>query len=262
VPVTLELGGKSPAIVGEDFSPRVAADRIMSGKMFNAGQTCIAPDYVLVPEKSRDAFVESCKAAVAKMYPTLEKNPDYTSIVNEKHRARLESYVKDAKERGARVVEMNPASESIDAATSNKMVPALVLDTNDEMLVMQEEIFGPILPVISYRTFDEALAYVNDHPRPLALYYFSHDRASTARVLDETISGGVTVNETMLHVAQDDMPFGGVGPSGMGHYHAREGFESFTKMKPVFYQSRINTTGLLRPPYTKTFDRLLKFLVG
>jgi coniferyl-aldehyde dehydrogenase len=263
VPVTLELGGKSPTIVGPDFSAHTAADRIMAGKLFNAGQTCIAPDYVLVPAGTRDAFVEACKDAVAKMYPTLEKNPDYTSIVNDKHYARLRSYVEDAKTRGARVVELNPASEDLEAAKgARKIVPTLVLDPTDEMLVLAEEIFGPILPVKTYQTLDEAIAYVNDHPRPLALYFFSHDKAAIEQVLTSTISGGVTVNETMLHVAQDDLPFGGVGPSGMGAYHAKEGFDSFTKKKPVFRQARLNTTGLLRPPYGKTVDRLLKFLVG
>src|ERR1019366_4375521 len=250
VPVTLELGGKSPTIVAKDFNVKTAAERIIAGKLFNAGQTCIAPDYVMVPAGSRDAFVEACKDAVAKMYPTLLANPDYTSIVNDKHFARVTSYVEDAKTRGARVVEMNPASETLDAASGKrKLAPTLVLDPTDEMMVMQEEIFGPVLPVVTYQSLDEAIDYVNDHPRPLALYFFSHDKQATDRVLNETISGGVTVNETMLHVAQDDLPFGGIGPSGMGAYHAHEGFESFSKNKPVFRQARVNTTGLLRPPY-------------
>ena len=260
VPVTLELGGKSPAIVATDFSVTSAADRIMAGKLFNAGQTCIAPDYVLVPEGAVDAFVEACRASAAKMYPTLAKNPDYTSIVSDRHLARLQGYIADAKERGAKVVECNPGGESLEG--TRKLAPTLITGADDDAVVMQEEIFGPVLPVRAYRSLDEALAYVNDHPRPLALYLFSHDRATTDRVLAETISGGVTVNETMLHVAQDDLPFGGVGPSGMGHYHAREGFDAFTKRKPVFRQARINTTGLLRPPYGKTVDALLRFLVG
>jgi coniferyl-aldehyde dehydrogenase len=268
VPVTLELGGKSPTIVGHDFDPRTAAERIMAGKLFNAGQTCIAPDYVMVPAGTRDAFVDACKAAVAKMYPTLANNPDYTSIINDRHRARLESYLRDAKTRGARVVELNPAGEPLDEGgggggpAARKMAPVLVLDPSEEMTVMQEEIFGPILPVMTYQKLDDAIAYVNDHPRPLALYYFGHDKASIDRVLSETISGGVTINETMLHIAQDDVPFGGVGPSGMGHYHAKEGFDSFTKKKPVYRQPRIHTLGLLRPPYGKTVDWLLKLLLG
>ena len=263
VPVTLELGGKSPTIVAKDFNVKTAAERIIAGKLFNAGQTCIAPDYVMVPAGSRDAFVEACKDAVAKMYPTLLANPDYTSIVSDKHFARVTSYVEDAKTRGARVVELNPAGETLDAASGKrKLVPTLVLDATDEMMVMQEEIFGPVLPVVTYQSLDEAIDYVNEHPRPLALYFFSHDKQATDRVLNETISGGVTVNETMLHVAQDDLPFGGIGPSGMGAYHAHEGFESFSKNKPVFRQARVNTTGLLRPPYGKLIDRMLKFIVG
>jgi coniferyl-aldehyde dehydrogenase len=242
---------------------RTAAERIIAGKLFNAGQTCIAPDYVLVPSGTRDAFVEACKDAVAKMYPTLLENPDYTSVVNDRHFARLTGLVEDAKTRGARVVELNPAGEKLDAASGKrKLAPTLVLDPNDEMMVMQEEIFGPVLPIVTYQSLDEAIDYVNEHPRPLALYFFSHDKQATDRVLNETISGGVTVNETMLHVAQDDLPFGGIGPSGMGAYHAHEGFASFTKMKPVFRQARMNTTGLLRPPYGKLIDRMLKFLVG
>jgi coniferyl-aldehyde dehydrogenase len=261
VPVTLELGGKSPTIVGDDISPVVAAERVMSGKLFNGGQTCVAPDYVFVPEAKRDAFVAACKEAVAKLYPTLAKNPDYTSIVNEKHYARLHGYVDDAKKKGAKVVECNPASETLEPE-SRKLVPTLVVDPADDALLMQEEIFGPILPIKSYKSIEDVIDYVNDHPRPLALYYFGYDRASIDKVLTGTVSGGVTINETMLHVVQDDLPFGGVGPSGMGHYHAREGFDTFSKKKAIFRQSRINATSLLRPPYGKTIDRLLKFLVG
>jgi coniferyl-aldehyde dehydrogenase len=261
VPVTLELGGKSPTIVGGDFNTRVAAERIMAGKTYNAGQTCIAPDYVLLPAASRDAFVEACKASVAKLFPTLENNADYTSVVNDKHYARLRSYVADAKERGANVVECNPAGEALDPA-ARKLAPTLVLDPTDEMLCMQEEIFGPVLPILTYTRLEEALAYVNAHPRPLALYYFGHDRETIDRVLSETTSGGVTINETMLHFAQEDLPFGGVGPSGMGAYHAKEGFLSFSKQKPVFHQSRINARGFLLPPYGKLADRLLALLLG
>jgi coniferyl-aldehyde dehydrogenase len=261
VPVTLELGGKSPAIVGPDFNTRVAAERIMAGKTYNAGQTCVAPDYAMVPAGKRDAFVDECRASVSRMFPTLEKNPDYTTIVNDRHYERVRSYVDDARSRGAKVVELNPAGEPLDP-TSRKMAPVLVLDPTEEMLCVQEEIFGPILPVLTYTQLDEAIAYVNAHARPLALYYFGHARSAIERVLSQTISGGVTINETMLHVAQDDLPFGGVGPSGMGHYHGHEGFQSFSKKKAVFHQSRINTTGLMRPPYRKVADRLIGFLMG
>jgi coniferyl-aldehyde dehydrogenase len=261
VPVTLELGGKSPAIVGTGFSTRVSAERIMAGKTYNGGQTCIAPDYVMLPAGSREAFVEACRVAIVKMYPTLEKNPDYTALINDKHHARVRGYVEDAKARGATVVELNPAGEPLDAST-RKMAPTLLLDPTSEMLCMQEEIFGPVLPVLTYTKLDEAIAYVNDHPRPLALYYFSHDPAAIDRILSETVSGGVTINETMLHAVQDDLPFGGVGPSGLGHYHAHEGFLTMSKVKPVFRQSRINATALLRPPYGKLADGMIRFLLG
>ena len=260
-PVTLELGGKSPAIVGESFSIAQAAQKIMVGKCFNAGQTCIAPDYVMVPKGRADAFVEECKAAFGAMYPRIQTNPDYTAIINDRQYERLQSSLKDARDRGAKVIELNPAKEELDP-NARKMAPHLVLHAKDDSVLMQEEIFGPILPILTYETLDEAIGYVNDHPRPLALYFFDHDRKRIDKVLRETISGGVSINETMLHIAQDDLPFGGVGPSGMGHYHAREGFDAFTKKKPVFYQSRINGTGLLKPPYGKNIDFALKMLLG
>jgi coniferyl-aldehyde dehydrogenase len=261
VPVTLELGGKSPTIVGEDFSIEAAATRIAMGKLYNCGQTCIAPDYVLVPETKREQFVSAFKEAVAKMFPTLLSNNDYTTVINDKHFARLKSYVDDAKAKGANIIEVNPHNETIDAST-RKFIPTLVLDPTEEMTCMQDELFGPVLPVKTYKDIGEAIAYVNDHPRPLALYYFSHDKSKIDRVLEETVSGGVSINETMLHVAQDDLPFGGVGPSGMGHYHAFEGFEAFSKKKPVFRQSRINATGMLRPPFGKTVDLFLRAVLG
>lgn len=261
VPVTLELGGKSPAIVGEGYSLTQAAQKIMYGKLLNAGQTCIAPDYALVPRGRVDAFVEECRAAVAQMYPQIESNPDYTSIINDRHYQRLQSYLNDARDRGAKIVEINPAREHLDS-NARKMAPVLLLHPKEDMIVMQEEIFGPILPVRAYESLDEAIAYVNEHPRPLALYYFDHDSKRIDRVLTSTVSGGVCVNETLLHVAQTDLPFGGVGPSGMGHYHGREGFETFTKKKSVFYQSRINGMSLFRPPYKERIDFVLRTLLG
>jgi coniferyl-aldehyde dehydrogenase len=260
-PVTLELGGKSPAIVGEDCSTRTAAQRIAYGKLLNAGQTCIAPDYALVPAAKQDAFVADMKAAITAMYPTLANNPGYTSIINEKHRARLQGYLDDAKEKGATVVSVNPANEEL-PAVGHKMAPTLVLGATEEMAIMQEEIFGPILPIQTYKTLSDAIHYVNDHPRPLALYYFGYDDAQIEKVLSETISGGVCINATMLHCAQDDLPFGGVGASGTGHYHAREGFEAFSKKKPVFYQSRLNTTALLTPPFGRLLDTFLRVVLG
>jgi coniferyl-aldehyde dehydrogenase len=261
VPVTLELGGKSPAIVGDDFPVDVAAERIAQGKSLNAGQTCIAPDYVFVPKGKRDEFVERYKEAIGKMFEKIADNPDYTSIVNDKHYARLASYLDDARDKGAKIVEVNPAKEDLDKS-KRKLPPTLVLDAKDDMAVMQEEIFGPILPVLTYKTLDEAIDYVNDHPRPLALYLFSYDGDTTDRVLKDTISGGVSINSTLMHCAVDDLPFGGVGASGMGHYHAYEGFLQFSKMKPVFHQARINFTGLMHPPYKGMLDFALKLLIG
>lgn len=261
VPVTLELGGKSPAIVAGSYSLEKAAEKILFGKCFNAGQTCVAPDYVLVPKGKENAFVEAAKAVVARLYPKLADNADYTSIVNDAHYGRLQACLADARERGAKVVEINPAKEDL-KASSRKMAPVLLLDTTDEMIVMQEEIFGPILPVLSYEKLDDALDYVNAHPRPLALYYFDDSQKQIDRVLRETVSGGVTINDTMLHVAQADLPFGGVGPSGIGAYHGREGFDTFTKKKPVFYQARLNGTGMLYPPYGGRVDFVLKTLLG
>ena len=257
-PVTLELGGKSPAIVGRDIAIEEAAERIVFGKCLNAGQTCIAPDYALVPEERIADFAAAARATVARLYPKLRDNPDYTAIINERHRERLAGYLEDARSKGARIEEINPAGESL--AGSPKLAPHLVLGPSDSMRVMREEIFGPILPLVGYRTLDEAIAYVNARPRPLALYVFDHDRAAVARVLAETVSGGATVNETILHIAQDELPFGGVGPSGMGEYHGRAGFETFSKKKAVFYQPRLNALQLFRPPYGKRFETLIKLL--
>jgi acyl-CoA reductase-like NAD-dependent aldehyde dehydrogenase len=257
-PVTLELGGKSPAIVGRSVDIGEAAARIAYGKCLNAGQTCIAPDYALVPEERVEDFVQACRAAVGRLYPRLAANRDYSAIVNEHHRSRLRGYLEEARASGARVEAINPAGEDLSA--SPKIAPHLVLGAADTLRLMREEIFGPILPIVPYRSLDEALAYVNARPRPLALYVFDRDRAAVDRVIAETVSGGVTVNETILHIAQEELPFGGVGPSGMGEYHGRAGFEAFSKRKAVFFQPRLNALGLFRPPYGERFERLLRIL--
>jgi coniferyl-aldehyde dehydrogenase len=243
-----------------DFPLELAADASF-GKLFNAGQTCIAPDYVFVPRDARDRFVEACHRAAATMYPTLENNPDYTSIINDRHYQRLTGYLADADTRGAKLVRINPAQEPLDPAR-RKLAPTLVLDAREDMTVLQDELFGPILPVLTYGQLSEALDYVNAHERPLALYGFSHDQRTVDRILEETISGGVTINDTLLHFAQEDLPFGGVGASGMGHYHGFEGFESMSKKKPVLHQARFNATGLLNPPYGALIDRFMRFVLG
>jgi coniferyl-aldehyde dehydrogenase len=258
-PVTLELGGKSPAIVGRSFPVEEAAGRIMFGKCLNAGQTCIAPDYALVPEESVAAFVEGARRAVSAMYPTLSANPDYTTIVGERHRARIAAMLQDAVAKGAVAIEINPAGE--DLAATGKNAPTLLTGVDASMLAMQAEIFGPILPIVGYGTLDEAIAFVNARPRPLALYVFEHDARSVDEVLRRTVSGGVCVNDTLLHIAQEDLPFGGVGESGMGQYHGRDGFDTFSKRKAVFRQSRWNGLKLFRPPFGKRFERLVRLLL-
>ena len=245
-PVTLELGGKSPAIIAPGYPIAKAAARIMAGKCLNAGQTCIAPDYVLLPAGEEENFIAAARAVVASSYPDLERNADYTAVVNLRHANRLRGYLDDAREKGARLVPLADATPN--EVGPQRLAPTLVLNTNAQMRIMQEEIFGPLLPILSYTHIDEALSYVNAHDRPLALYLFDHDKARIDLVLDQTIAGGVTINDTILHIAQDELPFGGVGPSGMGHYHGREGFLTFSKQKPVFYQSRINGIGLFTPP--------------
>ena len=257
-PVTLELGGKSPAILGPDYPLAKAAERFMVGKLLNAGQTCIAPDYVLVPAGREQAFIEAARAVVAKCWPDMANTPDYTAIVNDRHYHRLQGYVADAQARGAQIVPLSAADAD---AARRRLPPLALLNVDDGMRVMQDEIFGPLLPVLPYADLDAAIAHVNRHPRPLALYYFGNDGGQRDRMLNETVAGGVTINDTILHIAQEELPFGGVGPSGMGHYHGIEGFRSFSKQKAVFYQSGLNGMSLFNPPYGALFERLTRFLI-
>ena len=253
-PVTLELGGKSPAIVSGDVPLKDAAERIAFGKTLNAGQTCVAPDYVLVPQDRVGAFVEAYRQVVNSFYPTLADNPDYTAIINERQLARLNSYVSDATSKGALLIPL------FEQGQGRRMPHSLLLNVTDEMTVMQDEIFGPLLPIVPYQDLDQAFAYINQRPRPLALYYFGYDKREQNRVLHETHSGGVCLNDTLLHVAQDDMPFGGIGPSGMGHYHGHEGFLTFSKAKGVLIKQRFNAAKLIYPPYGKSIQKLIQTL--
>ena len=253
-PVTLELGGKSPAIVSADVPLKDAAERIAFGKTLNAGQTCVAPDYVLVPEDRVEGFVEAYSKAVRGFYPTLVDNPDYTAIINERQLARLNAYAKDATDKGATLIPLYEQGQA------RRMAHSLLLNVSDDMTVMQDEIFGPLLPIVPYRGLDQAFAYINQRPRPLALYYFGYNKGEQARVLHETHSGGVCLNDTLLHVAQDDMPFGGIGPSGMGHYHGHEGFLTFSKAKGVLVKQRLNAAKLIYPPYGKSIQKLIQKL--
>jgi len=258
-PVTLELGGKSPAILDASCDMEAAAPRLALGKLLNAGQTCIAPDYALVPEPRVEEFVAAMRAAVARLYPRFVDNDDYTSIVSDRHYARLERLLADATAKGARVVMLGEPPESPDAAR-RRLPPALVLGATDDMDLMKEEIFGPLLPVIGYRGLDEAIGQVNRRDRPLALYWFGDDDASCDRVLARTVAGGVTVNDCLWHFAQEDLPFGGAGASGIGAYHGEAGFRTFSKEKPVFFQSKRNGMFLMRPPYGRVFEKVVALL--
>jgi coniferyl-aldehyde dehydrogenase len=257
-PVTLELGGKSPTILCDDFDVEEAASRILYAKFVNAGQTCLAPDYLFVPEAARDRFVAAAKKIVAKRYPNPHEG-SYTSVIDDKSYRRLRATLDDARQKGATVVPLVPDSSFHDGL--RKIPPHLVLDPTDQMTIMQEEIFGPLLPVKTYRDLDEVIAYVNQRDRPLGFYVFTNDQTRQDKLLYSTISGGVTINNCMLHVAQHDLPFGGIGPSGMGHYHGREGFLEFSKLRPVFTNPRLSLLHLFYPPYTAWQRRVLDFMI-
>jgi coniferyl-aldehyde dehydrogenase len=261
-PLTLELGGKSPAIVAADFPIEQAAARLATGKWFNGGQTCIAPDYILIDAARRDALVDALRAQVHARYGAeMREAKDYTRVVNEGQYRRLRGYIDDARARGLTVIEL----ASVDAGradTERLLPPTLIIEPGDDSRVMQDEIFGPILPIRGYANLDDALAYVERHDRPLALYPFSHDRRIIENILSRLIAGGVTVNDTLLHFAATNLPFGGIGPSGMGQYHGRAGFDAFTKAMPVLWQSRFTATDFIKPPYRGKIDRLIKFLTG
>ena len=253
VPVTLELGGKSPVVIGRSADLQKTTDSIMTGKLLNAGQICLAPDYVFLPEESVEEFVEASERSVSRMYPTLLDNPDYTSVINEQHFDRLTGYVNEARERGTRIVKINPANEDFSQQPHHKMPPTLVIDPPDDLKVMEDEIFGPVLPIKSYRNVGDTIQEINNRPRPLGLYYYGRDSQEEERVLSSTTSGGVTVNDVVMHVAQEDLPFGGIGASGTGSYHGIDGFRRFSHAKAIFTQSRLNVAELagLRPPYGK-----------
>jgi coniferyl-aldehyde dehydrogenase len=258
-PVTLELGGKSPAIIDPSADLEEAAERIAYGKLLNAGQTCIAPDYVLVPETSLQAFAEKVRAHMRRMFGADPANKDYTSIISDRHYARLESLVADAVGRGAKILQ--PAKpDDPNWKAHRKFPPTLIVGANEHMAVMQEEIFGPVLPVMGYRDAAEPIAFINRHDRPLALYWFGKDKTARDEVLARTVSGGVTVNDCLFHFAQAYQPMGGVGPSGTGAYHGEWGFKTFSKLKPVFYRSALNRLADLYPPYGGKIARLEKLM--
>lgn len=259
VPTTLELGGKSPVIIGKSADMDLVAKRVMMGKTLNAGQICLAPDYVLVPKERAGEFVGAAEGAIRTMFPTLKDNPDYTSVINQRHYDRLTGYLDDAKAKGAEIIEINPAKEDFRQQPFHKIPPTLVLNPTDDMKIMKDEIFGPLLPVKTYTDVEEAIGYVNEHARPLGLYYFGSDSTEQSRVLTRTTSGGVSVNDVIMHVSMEDLPFGGIGPSGMGSYHGIDGFRTFSHAKSVFQQTKMDVTAMMRPPFG---DKIQKMMDG
>jgi coniferyl-aldehyde dehydrogenase len=258
-PVTLELGGKSPALVAEGADLDIVAPRLAAGKFLNAGQTCIAPDYVLAPAARAEALAEALGRAVARLYPGIGANPDYASIVNDRHYARLSGLVDDAVAKGARAVALTPGDERL-PAEARKIAPTLLVGVRDDMAVMQEEIFGPLLPIETYATLDEAIAKINARPHPLAMYAFGLRGTARERVLRKTLAGGVTLDDALWHFGNEELPFGGVGASGIGSYHGERGFLTFTHEKSVFVQPRFALTWLLSPPYGQVFELVTKVL--
>lgn len=256
-PVTLELGGKSPAIICDDFPLRKAAERLLFVKCLNAGQICTTVDHAFVPHNKIATFVAMAKEIVTQRYPSLD-TPDFTSIIDERAFNRITAAMEEAEARGATLVQLIPGKKW-DAST-RKITPHIVLNAPDDCALRTREIFGPVLPVIGFNAIEEPIAAINARPRPLALYPFSNDRQQIQTLLDRVMSGGVSVNDGLFHVAQHDLPFGGVGDSGMGHYHGYEGFATFSKMRPVFYQAPFSAIKFMWPPYGKFATKYLDFL--
>jgi coniferyl-aldehyde dehydrogenase len=259
VPVTLELGGKSPVIVSEDCDIYQAAERIITGKAMNGGQLCISPDYCFVPQSKLEIFIRHCRDVIAQQFPTVQGNPDFVACINERHYHRVRGYIEEAKERNTRVVALCPDGEAFSVPDDHKIALHLVVDPADDLACMQDEIFGAILNIKSYDDLDRVISYINERERPLALYYFGRDREEEARVLRETISGGASINSIAMHVACDDMPFGGVGDSGMGHYRGRDGFRTFSHARAVYREGFVDMAKLAGtlPPYGEKIAKML-----
>lgn len=265
VPVTLELGGKSPVVIGRNANLKKAAKAIAIGKSLNMGQVCLSPDYIFVHNTSMNELIAEIENAFTEQFPTIRDNADYTSVINARHHARLQSYIDDVKAQDGEVRVVNPAQESFAMQKEgvHKMPPTLVIEPKESMKIMQEEIFGPLLPIKSYQHMDDAIDYINAHPRPLALYLFSDDAREKERVLSRTISGGVTINDVIQHISCEDLPFGGIGASGMGNYHGSEGFKTFSHARSVYTQSKINMMQLMgmKPPYTDKVNKILDSMI-
>jgi coniferyl-aldehyde dehydrogenase len=258
-PVTLELGGKSPTLISDDVPLELAAERIGFGKALNAGQSCVAPDYLLCPADRVEEFVDALGAVLSRMYPGMVRNDDYSAVISERHLRRVKGYVDDARAKGAGVVELNPGGLSPESG-SRKMPFYVIKNATAEMRVMQEEVFGPVLPIVPYRHLQEAIDFINARPRPLALNLFDMNPERRARVLAETHAGGVCINDAVSHFIAEDLPFGGIGESGMGHYHGHEGFLTFSHQKAVFQRPRLNTGRVLHAPHGRWLQRLLYYL--
>jgi len=264
VPVTLELGGKSPVIISRTADLEKSLGRIMMGKTLNAGQICLAPDYLLVPEEKLHDVITIAQNAVAAMYPSLLDNEQYTSVVNERHFQRLTGYLAEAEERGVKTIAINPAGEDFSQQQgTHKIPPTLIPEPPEDLKVLQEEIFGPLLPIRTYTEFSETIDYINSKPRPLAAYYFGEDAAEQTAVETRTTSGGICINDVIMHIGQEDLPFGGVGPSGMGSYHGIEGFRTFSHAKSIYRQTKWNFAKLggLLPPYGPATEKSIKMQV-
>ena len=261
VPVTLELGGKSPVIIGNGFDVKIAAKRVMFGKTLNAGQICLAPDYVFVKPEVQETFIEGCKEAINEFFPDLLNNNDYTSIINKNHYDRLNHLLDDARNKGAKIIELKPSDENFINQEHHKIPPTLVLNVNLDMDIMHQEIFGPLLPIVNYNELSEITNHINSQDKPLGLYYFGTDKNEQNYLLKRTSSGGVTVNNVIGHLQQTDLPFGGVGPSGEGRYDAFEGFKNFSNERTYYKDISERFDGLLagiRPPYKGNIEKLLK----
>ena len=261
VPVTLELGGKSPVVVSRSADIEKSISRIMVGKTLNAGQICLAPDYLLVPEEKLHEVIAAAQKSITEMYPKILDNPQYTSVINERHYERLNGYLAEANERGQKVIPINPAQEDFNSQQGTlKIPPTLIPEPADDLKMMEEELFGPLLPIRTYKNFEETIGYINSKPRPLAAYYFGEDKQEEEALISRTTSGGVCVNDVVMHVAQEELPFGGVGPSGMGSYHGRTGFQTFSHAKSVYRQASFNIAKLggMLPPYGKATESTIK----
>ena len=260
VPVTLELGGKSPVIISEKVDINKATEAMMSGKAMNGGQLCVSPDYCFVPQSKLEAFIRQCKAVVAEQYPSIQGNPDFTACINERHFDRVKAYIDEAREKGCRVIPLCPPGEEFSEREQHKIALHLIIDPDDDLACMQDEIFGAVLNVKSYSELDAAIAFVNERERPLALYYFGDDKEEEQRVLDETISGGVSINNVTMHVACDDLPFGGIGQSGIGSYRGRDGFRTFSHGRAVYREGWVNLSKLAGtlPPFGQKVEKMLE----